>query len=110
MKPLFIASLLLASLALSIPSIVPPHLTIPNSYAVSSLQGFSPKNYNDGKQYGNGVYFAPHDITIYEQESEKSPIVEQFHWDKANAEMFSLTSTKTNRPIPIRNVFISFYP
>lgn len=110
MKRTLTLSLLVASLMISSLPFISPDISSVSSYAYSSLQGFSPKNYKDGRQYGNGVYFAPHDVTIYEKESETSPVVEKFHWDKQNAEMFNLTSALTNKSMPIRNVFISFYP
>lgn len=83
-------------------------LVIPAASA-RPINGFGPSAYKNGATYGNGIYFAPYHITVYQTPSENSPVVEDLVWSH-NGDSLSLYSRIQNRRINASSVFISFYP
>ncbi len=74
--------------------------------------GFSPQRFKDGVVYGNGIYFAPYDFTLYTQPDEHSPLIGEFHW-KHKSSGNSLTVANGDgmrKSVKADNVFFSFYP
>lgn len=70
--------------------------------------GFGPSRYPSPQPIGQGIYFAPKEVTLYEQPTFKAPIVERLSWtEQAKRAVFSKTQ---NRPVLARSCFLAFYP
>lgn len=75
------------------------------------LQGFSPKDYKNGVNYGNGVYFAPHHIKLYAKPDESSELVDELYWtSKQGAGHYAVASRLHNKYLSTKQVFICYYP
>lgn len=74
--------------------------------------GFGPQRYQDGEQYGIGVYFAPYRFSIYAQPDESAPIRVNVHWSHRSGAGDVSIVTPTGEPsgLSADKVFLCFYP
>ncbi|MEM0950762.1 MAG: hypothetical protein AAGI66_01300 [Cyanobacteria bacterium P01_H01_bin.74] len=72
--------------------------------------GFGPQTYNDGFNYGAGIYFAPPDLRLYQQPDYDSELVGRLYWHNQYSDAFiEKTPTQQDRIDPA-DTFICFYP
>lgn len=76
---------------------------------VLAVVGYAPKTYENNLIYGEGVYFAPYEVKIYEQPDETSPLLESFRWTRSDASPKFLSKVN-NGVFGPEQVFLSFYP
>ncbi|MCE3234956.1 MAG: hypothetical protein K0Q50_1136 [Vampirovibrio sp.] len=74
--------------------------------------GFAPQRYKAGYTYGNGVYFAPYEFTIYTQPDETAPMVGTFRWSRQTAgNSVDVTLANGDRhAVYADHLFFCFYP
>jgi hypothetical protein len=80
--------------------------------ARSSGFGYGPQQYKSGYAYGNGIYFAPYDFTVYEQPDVSSALIGQFHWSRrTQTNAIQMTNASGNpQSVYADHVFFCFYP
>jgi hypothetical protein len=85
---------------------------LPQAQAARSGFGFGPQAYKSGYNYGNGVFFAPYQFTVYAQPNEASTEIGKFRWSrKTNSNALSFTTPDgTKRMVYADHVFFCFYP
>ena len=72
--------------------------------------GFAPQAYKSGYTYGNGIWFAPYNFTVYAEPKEDSQVLRDIHWSKSTrsntlrAEGTGVTSMRAD------HTFFCFYP
>lgn len=74
-----------------------------------AVSGYAPKNYQNNYVYGEGVYFAPYEINIYNEPNDEAKIVESFRWGHGNGSS-ALMSQVREAIVPVEQVFVSFFP
>ncbi len=86
--------------------------SLPPAQAASNGYGFGPQSYKDGDTFGNGVYFAPYDFTIYTQPDDTSPRIGQFHWStRHRTNSVDVTDASGFRHTAAANrLFFCYYP
>jgi hypothetical protein len=77
--------------------------------AMGGLAGFGPTDYKATTDYGEGVYYAPYEITVREAPRDDAPILDQLTWRRGNT-TDAVFSTAKQLPISARNLFIAYYP
>ncbi|MDX2084002.1 MAG: hypothetical protein SFZ03_01265 [Candidatus Melainabacteria bacterium] len=82
---------------------------VPAAHAYGPAQGFGPNQYPSTLPYGQGVYFAPYQTTVYEQPEESAPVVETLAWASNNTSLM-VNSQERQGPVPAKSVFLAFYP
>lgn len=101
------------SLLLSVGACLTEALALPlPAQAQLTGYGFAPQTYQDGLNYGTGVYFAPSTFTLYTQPDEHAPKIAEFRWSrKTSSNRLAVTTGSGERgTLPADTVFISFYP
>jgi hypothetical protein len=85
---------------------------IPGVHADLNSYGYGPQSYKSGYTYGNGIYFAPYDFTLYTEPSEQSAMIGQFHWSrKTRTNSIEVTTEDGMRhSLSADKTFFCFYP
>jgi hypothetical protein len=106
-KKLLIAASLLAFL---MPGFLSFH-SIP-AYAVEVTQGFAPERYKNGTHFGTGIYFAPHQFTLYTEPKTNSPTLGTIEWSsKSGLNGLRMTSPGgMPKSIYADKLFFCYYP
>jgi len=106
-----LGSLALCALLLAGACVSTPVFTAPAQAQLSGY-GFSPQRFKDGTNYGVGIYFAPYDVSLYSQPSERSPLVAEFHWQHKSTgnSVVMVTPGGSRKSVAADKVFFSFYP
>jgi hypothetical protein len=106
-KGLYPALLLLSLLTFfSVFSSPQPAFAIRNSY------GFAPQKYQDGYTYGNGIYFAPYQFTLYTEPKASASVIGTFRWSRQTTgntlDVFSANGDEHS--VSADHTFFCFYP
>lgn len=80
--------------------------------AIRNSFGFAPQRYQSGYTYGNGVFFAPYQFTVYAEPNTASEVIGEYRWGHKTAtnsvDVFSPTGE--HRTAYADHVFFCFYP
>lgn len=73
--------------------------------------GYAPSVYppETATHYGQGVYFAMPDLTVYEAPSAQAAVIDSFHWG-AEGRNSMVYASESHRYVPATSLFICFYP
>lgn len=85
---------------------------VPTVQAGTNGYGYGPNTYKDGYVYGNGIFFAPYDFTLYTEPNDKSRPLGQFHWSR-ETRTNSVTVTVGDgerHSVAADKTFFCFYP
>lgn len=106
----------LVALGLVLASLVAGYVTLGMLAPVAQAQvngyGFAPQRYKSGYSYGNGVYFAPYQFTIYTQPDESAPVIGNFQWSRqTSGNSVDVTLPGGERhAVYADHLFFCFYP
>jgi hypothetical protein len=70
--------------------------------------GYTPYTKSAKLHYGQGVWYAPPQFTVYEKASVTSQPLAQITWGPGNEQ--TLTDTLQRKTIPVRQCMIAYYP
>lgn len=97
-------------------AVVPANPLMPGllseAVAAVSATGFEPQAFKSGVTYGNGVFFAPRQFTVYEKPDKNAPMIASFSWNsgmRGNTVDVS-TSQGEQHAVSANQVFFCFYP
>lgn len=82
------------------------------AFAIQNGYGFAPQKYQNGYTYGNGIYFAPYQFTIYTEPKADAPVIGTFRWSHQTTgntlEVFSAKGDEHS--VYADHTFFCFYP
>lgn len=75
----------------------------------AAVNGYGPDRYDAQVTYGQGVYFAPPDLTLYSQPALTAPVVATYQW-QADQSPQTVYAAHLQKPVLARSIFLAFYP